>query len=285
MSLINNKKSLIAAFVAGAFVFIIFGSITLKTTPTTKTSSNPSYQYVVANKEIKKGDIIKEEDVKIQDFVIDIEGAQKATGEVVGRKAATDIVPQKPIMKSFVEEIKVEEKPDAIALEPKKGFRAIPVLIKKSSIPPYLKVGSVFDLYTKENSMKIENLKILNVLDAPRDEGNKMLIVEIKNGDIPIFIESLRSTKGLILLQKNISDMGEYRFYSTLGGTPILKASNQIKKQTSDNMEVLPPISQIDKNIVDISNNEKQTTKSNNNEYNEVEIIVGNNKSKVEFTE
>ena len=40
-----------------------------------------------------------------------------------------------------------------------------------------------------------------------------MLILEIKSEDVPTFIKYQVSTKGFIFLQKNKSDVGEYKVF------------------------------------------------------------------------
>lgn len=281
MSLMNNRKSLIAATVASAMVFVIVGSLILKTPPKEIQSNLPKYQYVISKTDIKKGDVIKEEDIEMKDFGINIEGTYKATGELIGRNAKTDIASGKPIIKNFIEEIKIKQ--EKIGIEPQEGYRAIPVLIRKSAMPPYLSTETRFDLFTRENSMKIENLKILNVLDPTRDESNKMLVLEIKNSDVSAFIEYQVKTKGFIFLQKNPNDVGEYKFIDIEKAEQAKirkEAENRAKNETG--LPSVPVIGKISPD--DIQNiNELIPANNVNTHKKEVEVIVGTQKTKVEF--
>lgn len=287
MSLMNNRKSLIAATIAAIFVLALFGTITFKNEnkKTETKQSTPQYQYVSAKNAIKKNAVIKEEDVEIKMSPASLVGSYKATGEVVGRKAKQDIEVGKPIMKVFVQEIKIDDGANA-GIKPAEGFRAIPILVRKSSLPPYISLSDRFDLATKENSMTIENLKILNMLDPTKDDSNKMLILEIKSEDIPSFIKYQVATKGFIFLQKNKEDVGEYKF------TDIQKLEEERKKaeekklfdellKQANEPASLPPIENIKNNepIPDFQPSgfiEAKNTK-------EVEVIIGNSKTKMEF--
>lgn len=287
MSLMNNRKSLIAATIAAIFVLALFGTITFKNEnkKTETKQSTPQYQYVSAKNAIKKNAVIKEEDVEIKMSPASLVGSYKATGEVVGRKAKQDIEVGKPIMKVFVQEIKIDDGANA-GIKPAEGFRAIPILVRKSSLPPYISLSDRFDLATKENSMTIENLKILNMLDPTKDDSNKMLILEIKSEDIPSFIKYQVATKGFIFLQKNKEDVGEYKF------TDIQKLEEERKKaeekklfdellKQANEPASLPPIENI-KNNEPIPNLQPSGFIEAKNTK-EVEVIIGNSKTKMEF--
>ncbi len=284
MSLTNNRKSLIAALVTGALVFVIFGSITLKTPDTVQTA--PSYQFVVAKTDIKKDDKIKEENVEIKDFQVNIEGTYKATGELIGRVAKQDITAGKPIMQAFIQPIDVQDDP-LKGVEPDEGFRAVPLLIKKSSLPPYVATNARFDLFTRENTMKVENLRILAILDTSKDGANKMLLLEIKNEDVPAFIKYQVDTKGFIFLQKNTGEYGEYKFvdFEKIKKQQEEKTAKQTARRTSGAVSgEIPSL----KNIPDIEDipyvgSKNVQTKEPPISGKGVEIIVGNTKSRVEF--
>ena len=286
MSLINNKKSTIFATAAALVVLFLFGSVTFKTTPQSQNVKQPEHLYVAAKNTIKKGEQIKEEDLEIKDFPIEINGAYKATGELIGRVAKQDIEAQKPVIKTFIKEIEITEQPKEGIL-PQEGYRAIPVLVQKSGLPPYISLSDRFDLATKENSMIIENLRILNILDPAKSDLNKMLILEIKNEDVSAFIAYQVKTKGLIFLQKNSEDIGEYKF------TDIKKAELEKKKseekhaledipKKASNEPVLPPIDKI-KDNTDSDIESHNTLKERADNTKEVEIIVGSTKTKMEF--
>lgn len=282
MSLMNNRKSLIAATVAALFVLIIFGSITFNGNGKIDAAreKTPQFQYVITKNAIKKNDVIEEEDVEIKMSPVEIGGTYKATGEVVGRKAKIDIEVGKPLVKAFVQEIKIKEEPKE-GIKPQEGFRAIPVLIKKSSLPPYISLDDRFDLATKDNSMIIENLKILNILDPTRDDANKMLILEIKSEDVPTFIKYQVATKGFVFLQKNKEDIGKYRFID-IKKQEIEKIKNYGPITEGDIPSSLPPIESIKDNynqIPDIQSTGFVAPKKGK----QVEVIVGSSKTKMEF--
>ncbi|MCD8024543.1 MAG: SAF domain-containing protein [Candidatus Gastranaerophilales bacterium] len=271
----NNKKSLIAAVVTSALVFVIFGALSLQSTPNQPKPQAPKFQLVVAKTDIKKGAAIKEEDVELKEFPINVEGSYKATGEVVGRNSKSDITAGKPIIKTFIKEISIKDNSSA-GIEPSDGFRAIPVLVKKSVLPPYISTDAQFDLFTRENSMWIENLKILNILDPTKDESNKMLILEIKNTDVPSFIKHQVETKGFIFIQKNKDEYGPYRFFDADRAQKIVSASAAKPPSKLPETGNIPKIDD-----VDISSGffDKTPVKSGK----QVEVIVGSTKSKVEF--
>ena len=287
MSLMNNRKSLIAATIAAIFVLALFGTITFKNEnkKTETKQSTPQYQYVSAKNAIKKNAVIKEEDVEIKMSPASLVGSYKATGEVVGRKAKQDIEVGKPIMKVFVQEIKIDDGA-SVGIKPTEGFRAIPILVRKSSLPPYISLSDRFDLATKENSMTIENLRILNMLDPTKDDSNKMLILEIKSEDIPSFIKYQVATKGFIFLQKNKEDIGEYKFMDIHKLEEERKKAEEKKlfdellKQANEPAS-LPPIENIKNNepIPDFQPSGFIETKNTK----EVEVIIGNSKTKMEF--
>lgn len=286
MSLMNNRKSIIAATVAAFMVLVIFGSLTFNNNrPVEPEQKAPQYQYVAAKSAIKKDEVIEEADVEIKMSPMEITGAYKATGEVIGRKAKNDIEVGKPIVKAFVQEIKIKKEPKE-GIIPKEGFRAVPILIRKSSMPPYITLESRFDLATKENSMLIENLRILNILDPTKDESNKMLILEIKSTDVPTFIKYQVSTKGFIFLQKNKSDVGEYKFVDIQKQEEEQKKIEE-KQAINDllkNAEIptsLPPLEKIKDNTDQIP--DLQTGFVAPKKGKQVEVIVGKTKTKMEF--
>lgn len=269
MSLINNKKSLVAAIATGVVVFVAFGWMTLRT-PTKQIDTTPivKNQYVTAKVDIKKGDTIKEEHIEIKEYPINIDGTYKATGELLGRDAQADIAAGKPILKKFIKEIIVKDGVPK-GIEPAQGYRAIPLLVKKSQLPPYISTEAKFDLFTKENSMKIENLKLLNVLNPTKDESNKMLILEVKTSDVSAFIKYQLETKGFIFLQKNPEEYGEYNFVD-IQKEKLLAEQNALVKIEPE----LPPIDKLP--LIGVDDETYSSIK-------EVEVVVGKEKTKVEF--
>lgn len=291
MSLANNKKSLIIAAMCACFAFVLVASVALPGSKQQKpVNTAPKYQYVVATREIKVGELIKEEDVTIKDYTINIPSAYKATGEVVGRDAMIKIEAGKPVMKSFVKELVVKEKEEPKKLLPDEGYRAFPILMRKNDFPSFVASNKKFDLYTRENSMKIENVRVLDILDTSKEGSNKMLILEIKNDNIKPFIKYVHETKGLVFLEKNPGDIGEYNFYdiaetekneANAKEKKELEAAIQKYKELQEANRALPPVQTI-KNT-EIPDIEDITNETNEPEMKQVEIIVGSTKSTVDF--
>ena len=285
MSLIHNQKSFIIAVVCTVIVAVALGSIVIGNNKNNadKSSDRGKYEYIVAVKDIKKGDSIKEEDVEIKDLGIEMTDAYKHKGDVVGRVAESDILPQKPIIKNFLKAI--EPIKTVTYNEPQSGYRAIPFLIKKASMPPYLSVNQKFDLITKENSMRIENLRILDILDTTTNDGNKILLFEIKNSDLPTYVKYQNSSNGFIFLKKNPSEYGEYRFLDLAKQTGEPKTASSGMPSKMPDGEYLPPISDI---VGYDGENDSSGSKLNNTETSnkkEVEVIIGDTKTKLEFNE
>lgn len=273
----RNIKSLVYSFITGFTVFIVGVYFVLNFTPK-QPEPKPDYSYIVTTKDIKKNDVIKEEDLEIKKSQFEISDTYKNKNDLVGKTAQQDIAVGKPIIKHFIKEM---TKQINTAQEPSAGFRAIPLLIKKSSMPPYLEIGQKFDLYTKEESMKIENVKILNILDPTTNDSNKMLILEINNADAPYFIEQIVKTKGVLLLQKNIEEYGNYKFTRLTNGNPEPEPKKSTPTKSSVD-EYIPPISELLNNN---GNTENKFTEEVQNEKKQVELIVGNTKTQVEFNE
>ena len=280
MSFINNKKSLFYSSVAAVSVFGIFCLLLFNSTPKVveKPKEASEYEYVVTTKDIKKGDIITEDDVEIKDLQMEMTGAYQKKADVIGRSTEEEIKAGMPVVKNFLKAIEVNNTSN---IEPKNGFRAVPLLIKISALPPYVSTNQLYDLFTRENSMKIENLKILSILDSTSGDGNKLLILEIKNSDVPAFIDNQVATSGFIFVQKNPEEYGEYKFSSTK------KSFNSDKDIISSEMPAKLPDSAYLPPISDVMNNEPSISQPavNYTDKKQVEIIVGNTKTKMEFEE
>ena len=280
MSFINNKKSLVYSTVAAISVFAIFCLLLFNSTPKAaeKPKETSDYEYVVTTKDIKKGDIITEDDVEIKDLQMEMTGAYQKKADVIGRSTEEEIKAGMPVIKNFLKTIEVNNSEN---VELKNGYRAVPLLIKASAIPSYVSTNKLFDLFTRENSMKIENLKILNILDSTSGDGNKLLILEIKKSDVPAFIDNQVATSGFIFVQKNPEEYGEYKFSSSKKSSDSNKdsASYEMPSKLPDSA-YLPPISDVMKGEPEISEPAVDYTNKK-----QVEIIVGNTKTKMEFEE
>lgn len=265
MSLIKNNKSLVMAALMATMVFVMFSFVIFKP-PKKPTPQETTFQYVSAKTNIKKGEKLTEDNIEIKNFPVNINGTYLAMGEIIGREAETDIEAGKPILKNFIKAIIIkEEKPKSV--EPAYGYRAVPLLIKKSQLPPYITTDAKFDVFTKENTLKIENLKLLNILELSKDPNNKMLILEIKSDDVATFIKYQMGTNGFIFLQKNPKEYGLYNFID-IGKEKKLTEQNALFEIDPE----LPPI-------------DKLPIKTLQSENKEVEIVIGNQKKKVNFSE
>lgn len=263
MSLLSNRKSLFIATVTAAAVFVMFGYMTLK--PEQQAARTTEYNYVIAKNNIKKGDIIMDEDIAIKNFPINIQGTYRATGEILGRKAAVDIAAGKPVMTDFIEKPKVQNTVDNT---PNAGFRTVPVLITSEIVPKNVTPDMKFDFITSDNSLKIDNLRILEV-SAAQNKKSKIVLLEIKDKDVQAFLDGFSKVKGVNILKKNPDDYGEYKFRS--GYMPRKSADYNLPSDYK-----LPPVDKISSDPF--------------NEYglrrnNQVEVIVGNSKNTMEFSE
>lgn len=290
MPLTSNTKYMIFAIGAGAFVFFCFLLVVFKyngqgAAQDDDLVAKPKIEYVYFAKDIKKGATIKEEDIVVKESKVELDGAYKSKAEVLGQITSKDVTADKPVMKVFLKQKKIA----APGEEPVKGFRAIPILIKKASLPPYLETGQKFDLVTKEGDLKIENLKILNILEPTKNDANKMLLLEIKNSDVPVFIEHQIQTRGFVFLQKNPSEYGEYKFSAKNISKTSNSAAEAIPYKMPDS-SYIPSIPDIPSISTDASLKEDESKIPNNDIFDygntkEVEVIIGDQKTKVEFKE
>ena len=278
MSFINNKKSLVYSTIAAISVFAVFCVLLFNSTPkvTEKPKETSEYEYIVTVKDIKKGDVITEDDIEIKDLKMEMTGAYQKKADVIGRNADQEIKAGVPIIKNFLKAIEIN---NTVNVEPKNGFRAVPLLIKASAMPPYVSTNQLYDLFTRENSMKVENLKILSILDSKSGDGNKILILEIKNSDVSSFIDNQVATSGFIFVQKNPDEYGEYKFSSSKKNLNKDANFSEMPAKLPDDA-YLPPISDVMNNQPGISEPAVDYTNKK-----EVEIIVGNTKTKMEFEE
>ena len=79
--------------VAAISVFAIFCLLLFNSTPKAaeKPKETSDYEYVVTTKDIKKGDIITEDDVEIKDLQMEMTGAYQKKADVIGRSTEEEI--------------------------------------------------------------------------------------------------------------------------------------------------------------------------------------------------
>ncbi len=279
MSLIRNKKAKIIAILTGLIVAVMFLYGTVINESKNEKSKPQGFNAVFLTNEIKKGATIKEEDIEFKTLPSDFPDAYKTSAEVVGRVANKDLPKGSMIIKGALEEASSSSVGTQLQ-EPENGFRAVPVLIKKDAIPPYVSLDGRYDFYTKESSMEIDNLKILGMLEQGENSNNKILVLEIKNSDIPSFLEYANKTKGFVFVKKNKNDYGKYN-YSDISGIKKEPKITQSAPQKIADEGKLPPIG----DFQDFSSETKTQQVQNITPKKEVEIIIGNQKTKMEFEE
>lgn len=272
MSIGNNKKALIVSMSFGILCLLLGGYWTLNSTPKVKESEKTTLEYVFTKTPIKKGEIIKEENLQIKESAMKFEGAYENMDDVIGKTANTNIEENKIIINTFVGAGQLLKN-----VVPSAGFRSVALPIKKSAIPPYIQPNKKYDLYTGSNSIKIENVKILDIIDQPENDSNKMIIFEIKNPDVPVFVANINKKDGdsYMLIEKNQADYGEYKFTNTIQKQEDIKISTPVKDG------YIPPL----ENFENFSDNKNIEPVSDYKPTKEVEIIVGNQKTKMEFSE
>lgn len=290
MPLTSNTKYMIFAIGAGLSVFFLFLLVVFKyngqgAAQDDDLVAKPKIEYVYFAKDIKKGATIKEEDIVVKESKVELDGAYKSKAEVLGQVTSKDVTADKPVMKVFLK----QKKTSVPGEEPANGFRAIPILVRKASMPPYLETGQKFDLVTKENDLKIENLKILNVLEPTKNDVNKMILLEVKNSDVPAFVKHQITTAGFVFLQKNQNEYGEYKFTEKNIKKDLKPVYEDIPSKMPDNFYI-PSISNIPSIPTDASLKEDESKIPNNDIFDygntkEVEVIIGDQKTKVEFKE
>lgn len=278
MSFTNKKKPLVIAFLVAVIAAIglaaLFNNVTFKTNE----PATSEFDYVYIKTPVKKGDVITKDNVGIKNTKINIAGGYQDVNDVIGKTAGVDMEEEKIVIEAFLENEKKSEGPSI-------GFRSVALPIAKSGIPPYVQSGKRYDLYTGSNELRIENVKILDIVDQPNVSSNKMIILEINSSDVPNFIDNLKGKEKYVLVQKNVREYEPYKFYYSK------KVEAPAKTEKPDGY--IPPISSLDRNIDRITDKQievldklkdsmdyelqKQQTRK------EVEVIVGSQKTKMEF--
>ena len=279
MALKKNTKSIFMAIGAGlacASIFVIANGSQSTNAPVAK----QEFQYVYTVGEIKKGDKIKEENITFKAAPVEIDNAIKNSGEVIGRKAKQNLSDGMLLTKDLLEEIKVDDTPELDASNIQPGFRAFPVLVETKTLPPFVTAGKKFDIYTRENTLEIDNVKILTILNQPGANNQKILVLEIKNSDIKTLLKQITSGNMFIFVEKSPEEYGEYKFINlektaqSIGGSSVGPSMG----------EYIPPIKNLDMNIGE-SSYMPDMDMSTKPAGKEVEVIVGNKKTKMEFEE
>jgi len=281
MSFTNKRKPLVIAFIVAFIVAIALGVLFNNVTFKTKEPVVSDFNYVYITTPVKKGDIIKEENVGLKDTKINLAGGYKDVHDVIGKTANMDMEEGKIVVEAFLSD--TTKKLDGPAV----GFRSVALPIAKSGIPPYVQAGKRYDLYTASNELKIENVRILDIVDQPNVSANQMIILEIQNSDVPSFVDCLKGKEKYILVQKNVQEYEPYKFYYS--------KKDKIPAKIERTDGYIPPIDSLDRNIDKITDKQievldklkdsidyelqKQQTKK------EVEVIVGSQKTKMEFKE
>ena len=274
MRFARNFKSLAAAGITATIVCAIILSVTFNSNSGKEPEKVPVYEYIVLTKDIKQGDVIKEEDITVKEFPMQIAEAHQGRADVIGRTANQDLEHDKPIMPPFLKPIIVTEKEDQ-DLRP--GYSAVPILINKGQLPPYVAKGQKYDLYTRNGNFKIENLKVLDVMDQPNNNDNKLLVIEINTPNVSSLIEEMHNHGGFVFVRRNEEELGNYKY--------IVKKDKPSGDITRDILagEKLPVLPKTDETLNALIEKEIQKVEQEAKNTKEVEIIIGNQKTKMEF--
>ena len=277
MRLAKNSRSIVVAIFFALVVFSIIACIVLRPAFEKEPEKAPTFEYLVLTRDIKEGETIKEEDVVTKEFPMEIQGASKTLAEVVGRTTARDIEHDKPVMPPFLKPLIVlpEAKKEG---ELQKGYSAVPILINKANLPPYISKGQKYDLYAKSGNFKIENLKILDMLEQPNNNDNELLILEIKTPNVSSLIDKMQNHGGLVFVRRNEYEHGDYKY--TAKNEPSLNKAGS----SSYTEGVIPALPKTDETISNYLEKEIQKVEQKQEEKQEVEIIIGNQKTKMEFS-
>lgn len=225
MSIKKNKNQLIISILVGIAIFAITYQFVVKQHEENlkqkaeieklKSGAGVNYSvdenttiYVVAKKDIPKDYIITSDDVEMKDLGMKTKGVYTDAKLVIGASTSKEIKAGFPVLKSSLNDIK------STANEPKPGFRAIAVTMPKNSLAPFIEDGAFVDIYTTNNLIQISNVQILKVADAG-NKANKLILLEIKDEDVPSFIVSLsggKTSELLVFAQRNNQEKGEYSF-------------------------------------------------------------------------
>lgn len=275
MSIKNNKKQIILSIIVGIAVAVVSYQMIFKLKVenenlkrVAKMSMNApanSMVYVVLKEDIKKGEKITKEKVSTRHFPMIIEGAIADVHMVEGLAVKKDIKKNTPLFEDSFEKGELFD----MSGEPRLGYRAVGVKMKKSAIPPYVEQGEFVDLYSEKDTVRAKNIRVLKILDM--SSGNdKYVMLEIAERNVPALISAM-AQDNVVFVQRNKLDSRNYYFASISGGTQGM-GMYAIPDEELAQMTEIPEI--YDTRQISGEGQIKQFKNVNN----EIEIISGNKK-------
>jgi len=161
--------------------------------------------YVIAKRDIAKNKVIEEDDIEMKDIEMKLNNAFIERKSVIGSTALKEIKQGRPVTKTAVR-IPGSSNSD----EPKDGFRAVSATVAANRIPPFVEDGTYIDIYTANNTIQANNVRIIKILDSST-KSSKLILFEIKEEDVGPFVFAMTKDK-LIPVQKNRNEKDEYAF-------------------------------------------------------------------------
>lgn len=210
MSIKKNKNKLIISAIAGVIVALLcyqnFASMQsqietqkkqINTLQNQGLSANPNAQtYLVAAKNIAKGQKIKEDDLKFKTLEVKIGGGITNKVDVVGAIATNDINEGGILTEKMFEGKKVD--PSGL----KTNYRAVSVPYEKiQGLSSYIKPLTYVDIYSTSQNMpySIDNIRIMSFDKEESGTKIKTITFEIPKYEVPIFVEAMSSSKLLLV--------------------------------------------------------------------------------------
>lgn len=283
MSIKKNKNQLIISILVGLAIFAITYQFVIRqheellaqkkeiqklkngiSTDIVQVDENTTI-YVVAKKDLEKGQKITVDDVEMKDLnIVKANGAFTNIKSIIGATTSRSIKAGSPIVSSAI----ISERENKN--EPELGFRAVTATVSSNRMAPFIEDGVYLDIYTANNTIQATNVRVIKVLDSG-SKSNKLVMFEIKEEDVSPFIYGMTTDK-LIPVQRNSSDKSEYSF-----AYDPFKYSSYTVSSEDLNGNLGAPISEpSEENYVPI--NSKKMTRGQT-----VEVIRGNVKQTLDF--
>lgn len=228
MSIKKNKNKLIISAIAGVIVALLcyqnFASMQnqietqkkqINTLQNQGVSANPNAQtYLVAAKNITKGQKIKEDDLKFKTLEVKIGGGITNKADIVGATALNNINEGGILTTKMFEGKKV----DPSGLKP--NYRAVSVPYEKiQGLSSYIKPLTYVDVYAISQNMpySIENIRIMSFDKEEVGTKIKTVTLEIPKYDVPTFVEAMSSSK-LLLVSRGAEENSSTSSSSSVDG-------------------------------------------------------------------
>ncbi len=255
MSRKKNLKQLILAIVIGIVIAAIAYQFIMKlklendnlkkqaTEVQNEAAVPTAHKYITFKRDIKAGEEIKSDDIVEKDFPIAIDGALTKSYDTQNLVAKQDIKADLPILNSYFSKVEIQED-----IQPLEGFRAISMVVPKTNYYPYMTQNSFVDIYFPKSKLIATSILILSLKDSS-DKKSKVMMMQIKNEDVPTFITAITEDKPYFI-QKNSEEIMEYKIASTI---PQVKTVNEeemklIKEAQLQNAQLQQELENLRKN-------------------------------------